>query len=297
MSEARLNNVPSTVRAYDDMVVTIESGKPWPGVYRGSKYSVVRKNGSVGLELNHRDVQIDGTLPIGLHDELKRVGKSNGSGLGSIRVTADRDVLTKVRAENYPAADEALVSKGWIPVYLGKLSDQIDFGWIDNDPDPSSMDPPCVWEGLPFRHGERWSMTARGGLEWRISVFDQFSFPSTYSHDSLIREYKSIRPHGGRLRVNEHGHIWMELPNKQIRKSDELQEKLNQWYQEADDQGRNRLLNLLYRRLRATGGGDPENGTFPIYLGHVSDFDDGNTPVPVITDPHYYEVAADHEDN
>jgi hypothetical protein len=53
----------------------------------------------------------------------------------------------------------------------------------------------------------------------------------------------------------------------------------------------------MYRRLKATGRGNPENGTLPIYLGHVSEFDGGNTPVPVITDAAYYEIAADHEDN
>lgn len=297
MSKAQLNRVPSTVRAYNDMVVTIESGQPWPGVYRGSKYSIVRQNSDVGLKLNHRDVQLNGTIPTDLHQGLRDVGKSEGSGLGSIRITANRDILTKVHADNYSNVDQALVSEGWIPVYLGKLSGAIDFDGIDNDPDPGNMDPPCVWEGLPFRHGERWTVTANGALEWRISVLGQFNFPSSYQHTGLVRNYKSIRSHGGRLRVNEHGHVWMELPNQNVQNSNDLSETIEEWYHQARENERNQLLNLVHRRLKATGGGNPEEGHFPIYLGHVSQFDNGNVPEPVITDKSYYEAASQHEDN
>lgn len=297
MADARLNPVPSTVRAVGDRVVTIDSGKPWPGVYRGSKYSIVQGNGQPTLKLNHRDIQIDGQIPDGLHPTLQDVGKSGGSGLGSIRVTADRDVLTKVRAENYPNVDEALVSEGWIPVYLGKLSGTIDFGWLDNDPDPGSLDPPCVWEGLPFRHGERWSVAANGGLEWRRRQPFQFQFPSSYRHRDLVRTYQSYRDTGGRLRVNEHGHIWMEFPNESIQDSGHLRDKLEEWYEEARDTGRTELLNLIHRRLTATGAGDPQAGCFPLYLGHVSQYDDGNVPTPVITDKSYYLLAANYEDD
>jgi len=297
MSDAQLNRVPSAVRAYNDMVVTIESAQPWPGVYRGSKYSIVQRNGDAGLKLNHRDVQLSGSIPTGLHQGLQEVGKSNGSGLGSIRITANRDILTKVNSENYPNVDQALVSEGWIPVYLGKLSGGIDFDGIDNDPDPSTVDPPCVWEGLPFRHGERWTVTANGVLEWRISVLGQFNFPSSYQHAGLVQTYKSMRAHGGRLRVNEHGHVWMELPNQRIQNTNELSQTLQEWYHQAREAERNQLLNLIHRRLKATGGGNPEDGLFPIYLGHVSQFDSGNMPEPVITDKSYYEAASRHEDN
>lgn len=297
MTTAKISRTPTSVRAYDDLVVTIKSGKPWPSVYRGSKYSVHRTNTGVGLSLNHRQVQVEGSIPKGLHDALKSVGKSDGSGLGSIRVTANRDVLTKVKAEHYPAADEALVDKGWIPVYLGKLSGQIAFDGINNDPDPTAFDPPCVWEGLPFRHGECWSMTIHDGLQWRIKLGQQFSFPSTYQHSGLEQKYKSFRSNGGRLRINEHGHVWMEMPNKKVRNSTHLSSVLEEWYQDARDNDRNEILNLIHRRLKATGNGNPKKGQFPIYLGHISDYDNGNTPTPVVTDKNYFALAAKYEDN
>ncbi len=296
MSKPKLNRVPANVRSYGDLIVTIESGNPWPSAYRGSKYTIRTKGNGVGLYLNHRVIELEGTLPQGLHDALKEVGKSGGSGLGSIRVTANREVLTKINAENYRYTDQAFVSDGWIPVYLGKLSGNIEFSGLSNDPNPSTIDPPCVWEGLPFNHGETWSMTIRDGLQWRIKIGQKFSFASAYSHDNLERMYKTYRPNGGRLRCNEYGHVWMELPNKQVQKSSTIREMIEDWFQDAQKNGRNQVLNLIHRRLEATGNGDASKGRFPIYLGHISEYDDGNVPTPVISDQDYFVLAAKGED-
>jgi len=110
-----------------------------------------------------------------------------------------------------------------------------DFPGVENDPDEGTLDPPCVWEGLPFRHGERWSMPVTGGPEWRIKMTQSFQFPSTYDHTGLARTYRSFRPNGGRFRINEHGHVWMELPNERVQRSEQLTEKLEAWYADAND--------------------------------------------------------------
>ena len=293
---ATLNRTPSTVRTFGDLVVSIESGKPWPGVYRGSKYSL-RGNGSgIGLYPSHRDIEIEGAVPDGLMDALHDTGKSEGTGRGSIKITANRDVLTKVKAEEYSNLDEAFVERGWVPVYLGKLSGSIEFPNIDNDPDDGTFDPPCVWEGLPFNHGERWTMPVSGSPEWRKKMTQSFRFPSAYDHGSLTKTYRSFRPNGGRFRVNEHGHVWMELPNKDVQQSSLLGDKLESWYEESRSQGRNQVLQMIHRRLKSTGGGNPKNGWLPIYLGHISDFDRGDIPTPVINDETYFEYEAKKED-
>ena len=293
MSEPRLNSVPTNVRTIGNRIVSIEPSKPWPGVYRGSKYSIVERDGEPTLLLRYQDLDIEGTLPAGLLSQLQSVGKSAGDTTGTIRVTASRDVLTKVHADDYSYADEALVSEGWIPVYLGKLAGTIAFDWLNNDPAESELDPPCVWEGLPFNHGERWTVTVNGDLEWRISNPDQFRFPSEYIHTDLTKTYASFRATGGQLRINEYGHIWMELPRSIAADRADLQDTLREWLQTAKQKERNRLANLLVERLRATGGGDPQAGNIPLYLGHVSQYDMGNVPSPVITDKNYYIQLAE----
>lgn len=293
---ARINRTPSTVRSYGDLVVSIESGKPWPGVYRGSKYSL-RGNGSdVGLYLNHPRMQLQGKLPDGLLEALRDIGKSGGTGRGSVKITANRDVLTKVHSDNYPRVDEALVDDGWIPVYVGKLSGAIEFPFIDNDPDEGTLDPPCVWEGLPFKHGERWTIPVEGEPEWRVKKPESFRFQSAYDHSNLARTYRSFRESGGIFRVNEHGHVWMELPNENVQQSALLADKIETWYDDARQEGRNQLLQMIHRRLEATGDGNPRNGLFPIYLGHTSEFDRGDIPTPVVNDERYFQAEATKDD-
>lgn len=289
MSDPALNSVPSNVRTVGDRIVSIEPGKPWPGVYRGSKYSVVNRGREHALLMRYKDLDIEGELPEGLVDTLQQVGKSAGDGTGSIRVTANRAVLTKVKAENYPHADEALVSEGWIPVYLGTLRGTVDFDWLDNDPSGGDLSPPCIWEGLSFNHGERWSVTSNGVLQWRTKSSDgAFRFPSAHSHNELTSTYQTFRSTGGRLRINEYGHIWMELPRDTAANHGQLQGSLKQWLNDAKSANRNRVANLLLERLKATGGGDSQSGNIPLYIGHVSQYDSGHLPSPVITDKRYY---------
>ena len=289
MSKPALNTVLSNVRTIGDRIVSIEPGKPWPGVYRGSKYSVVSQGREHALLMRYQDLDIEGELPEGIVPALQQVEKSGGDGTGSVRITANQAVLTKVKAENYPHPDEALISEGWIPVYLGTLRGTIDFDWLKNDPSKGELSPPCIWEGLCFNDGERWSVTSNGVLQWRKKFSEgAFRFPSAHSHSELAATYKTFRGTGGRLRINEYGHIWMELPRDKAANNGQLQGSLKKWLQDAKGAGRNRVANLLVERLKATGGGDPQSGNIPLYIGHVSQYDGGHLPSPVITDKQYY---------
>lgn len=288
MTRAKINRTPTTVRAYGDLTVSIESGQPWPSAYRGSKYTIRGNESDAGLYLNHALLELEGTLPEGLVETLRELGKSDGLGFGTVRVTANRDVLTKIKAEHYQHVEEAFVDEGWIPVYVGKLSGEIEFPHVNNNPDPGTLDPPCVWEGLPFRHGDRWTVPVSGGPEWRIKLQQSFQFPSQFDHTDLTRTYRSFRSSGGRFRINEHGHVWIELPNSQIDRSSQVSDKVDQWYQDAKEHGRNQLLQLIHRRLESTGNGDPKDGLLPIYIGHISDYDQGDIPTPIINDKAYY---------
>lgn len=45
----------------------------------------------------------------------------------------------------------------------------------------------------------------------------------------------------------------------------------------------------------ATGSGNPENGLVSIHLGHISQFDNGVIPTPVVDDETYYAVVSQYE--
>lgn len=272
--------------------MTIEPDQPWPGVYRGSKYSLLSDGLDTELAVTHKGLRIPGEAPDGILKALQAVGKSDGTGLGTFRVTAGGHVLTKVRHDRYPHLEEARIETGWVPVYLGILSGQIEFPGFDNDPDNK----PMLWPGVCFQHGECWSVTTRGTIEWRHRYNHQFRFPSNDRRTELVSAYQRVRKHGGRLRINEHGHVWMEAPHKVVQRYEKLYSGIQSWLQEMERDGRNNLLSLIYRRLERTGGGDPSQGNFPLYVGHISEYDDGTIPVPYLNDPSYYEISAEEPD-
>lgn len=289
---ASISSVPTTIRPYEDTTATIEPGMPWPGVYRGSKYSLTGDHRRPNLSVVHQGLTIDGEVPAGLTDNLQAIGKSNGTGLGTFRVTADKHVLTKVHSDDYPHVADALIDEGWIPVYVGKLSGIMEFHGFDNDP----SEPPMLWSGLTFKHGERWTVTVNGLLQWRYTKGQRFHFPSIEHHSDLVSAYQSVRKSGGRLRVNEYGHVWMEAPIESIQRFDKLYDGVQRWLKQQEREGNNELVSMLYRKLKRTGGGDPSNGNVPLYVGHVSDFDLGTVPIPIVTDPEYYLLDSEIAD-
>lgn len=289
---ATISRTSTTVQAYKDMTVTIEPGQPWPGVYRGSKYSLQGDRDSPELAVTHKGLSIPGEPPEGVIEAMQAVGKSDGSGLGSFRVTADKHVLTKVRHDRYPFLEDAQIDTGWVPVYLGILSGDVEIPGFDNDPDYT----PMLWPGLCFRHGERWTVTTSGTLEWRHKHEQQFRFPSNDRRSDLVSAYRRVRKNGGRLWINEHGHAWMEAPHQTVRRYEKLFSGIQNCLNEMEEEGRNDLLSLIYRRLERTGGGEPSRGNYPLYVGHISSYDNGSVPVPYLNDPNYYEISAEDPD-
>jgi hypothetical protein len=283
--------VPTEVQTAKNLSVEIESGQPWPGVYRGSKYSLVKGADGYRLYTSDHRLDISGQVPQNLPELLTNLNKSGGKGTGSFLITAKGDVITKINSDNYEKADDYYVSEGWIPVYVGKLDGDIGFVGLENDP----SDPSIVWEGLCFSHGERWSLSYEEGIEWR---YKDFHFKSVNDHEELVSALRKARPKGGRFRVNEHGHIWVEVPRDSPRRGGKFEKGIKEWFEKARDSNQERLLNVIHLRLEATGGGDPDEGTLPIYAGHVSNYDAGNPPVPYINDRKYYkEVTREEKDS
>lgn len=275
--------------------VSIAPGHPWPSTYRGSRYSLVtdsRFDEGVVLKWEQRDLSIFAEPPDGIYDALQQVGKQGG--LGSIRVTARGEVLTKVQADRYPNLDKAPVLEGWIPVYMGKLAGKIDFGTVDIDPTPPT-DGIRVWRGFPFNHGERWSISTDEKLIWK---WRDYRFESAFNHSDLIDAYHKYRPKPGRAYVTEYGHIWVNVPNDDIvsGREQEVQAAINSWQNHAQNQNDNSTLRLVNRRLVATSpSDDPADGLIPIHLGHLRDFDDGVIPRPVVDDEAYFLEVGQYE--
>lgn len=290
MSGGAIQSVPTTVPVHGNSDVQINPGQPWPSPYRGSIYSLIesRKHRQIVLRWQYNDLKVQVEPPEGLLEKLQSIGKSAQTGKGSIRITADGEVLTKVEASDYSNIEEAPVNKGWIPVYVGKMDGRFGFD-ISIDPDHST-ETPTVWSGFPFNHGERWAVSHDDRLLWK---WRDYRFYSAFDHSELIEEYKQFRNIAGRLYINEFGHVFVNVPNPEDEQgTDEIFNIFNNWKQRAEARNDSAALRLVKRRLKVTGDGDTEEGLLPLYLGHLSRFDDETVPRPVVTDESYYVANA-----
>lgn len=290
---AQVTDNTVSVPIADNRDVSVEPGQPYPAPYRGSQYSIVdsRKHGTV-IEWKYNDLVVHVEPPGGLIDRLQSLGKSRGSGKGSIRITADREILTKINADSYVHSHQAPVKSGWIPVYLGKLDGHLDFD-IDNDPSFPTRDL-WVWSGFTFNHGERWSVSNNDQLIW---TWKNYRFYSAFEHSDLINKYATYRKIAGRLYINEHGHVYVNVPRDEVPpgETEMVEQVYDEWRRYANRNNKRAAMRLVERRLKVTGDGDPSEGHLPIYIGHLSEFDDGLIPKPVVADEEYY-IDASHEE-
>jgi hypothetical protein len=83
------------------------------------------------------------------------------------------------------------------------------------------------------------------------------------------------------------GHVPPSKVSKDRRES--ILDLYNTWNREAEAANDTAALRLVARRLNMTSSDrDPMNGHFPLYLGHVSEFDEGVVPRAVVTDSSYF---------
>lgn len=285
----------TSVPQADGQSVRIDPGQPWPSAYRGSEYSLVSHDDFTNpvVKWEHRDLKIFTAPPDGLRKALVLLGKTGG--YGSFRVTADNEVVAKIQADDYKHVDQAPIDSGWIPVYVGKLSDTIDFDEVDSDPSAPNKRKVKVWTGFPFNHGERWSVSQSGTLFWK---WRDYRFESSFEHPELVAKYEQYRDTAGRLYITENGHIWVNVPKDGITQNKELAIKnaINKWKQTAESNDDTATLRLVNRRLVATSrSDDPATGHFPIHLGHLRAFDGGVIPKPVVDDPTYFQAVCKYE--
>lgn len=292
---AKLVDTKTVVPIKGDRDVELEPMMPWPSTYRGSRYSLVesRRHRQTVLQWKYRDLQVIVDPPNGLEERLRDIGKSSGSGKGSLRITADGEVLAKVHSSDYIDISAAPVDTGWIPVYCGKLDGELGFD-IQIDPTPEG-DTVRVWNGFPFNHGERWAVSFNNELVWK---WQDYRFQSAFDHSDLIDTYQSYRRTPGRLYINEFGHVFINAPQSDVPKGkeNEVAQLYDSWERNVTRSNNTAAKRLVSRRLKVTGGGDPSEGHLPIYIGHLSQFDDGLVPRPVVDDETYYVAAAKGEE-
>lgn len=266
--------------------VRIDPDQPYPAPYRGSKYSIIesRRNGIV-LEWKYNDLVVHVKPPEGLHERLRTVGKSEGDGTGSLRITSGGEVLTKVHRSSYAKTHDIPRHRDWIPVYIGQLSGDLGFD-IDNDPTPPD-DSPWIWGGFPFNHGERWSVSYDDQLIW---TWQEYRIESAFDHPELVKTYNQYRTNAGRLYLNEFGNVFINAPRDQIppEKAATVEKMYSEWQHHADRNNHTAAKRLVNRRLKVTGDGDPSEGHLPLYIGHLSEYDGGVIPKPVVTEQEYY---------
>lgn len=291
----RIEQTGTTVPQEGNRSVAIDSGQPWPSTYRGSRYSVVSHDDYEGdvLKWEHRDLSVFASVPNDLQQILSSLGKEDGR--GSVRVTANREVLTKVHADRYVDVAAAPVDEGWIPVYVGRVEGALDFGEVETDPDPPGRDDVRVWRGFPFDNGERWSVSHDGSLVWR---WRDYGFESAFDHPDIVATYRRFRDRPGRLYVSEDGHVWANVPNDDVAAGEEetVRTAVQRWKQRAEECGDSATLRLVNRRLVATSSGDdPSTGHLPVHLGHLSQFDGGAIPTPIVDEQSYFAAVCAYE--
>lgn len=275
--------------------VEIAAGDPYPAPYRGSRYSIVtsKQHHQEVLQWQYNDLRVMVDPPRNLIERMREFGKSDSTGKGSIRITAAGEILTKIHSSNYSNAQQAPVSDGWIPVYLGRLEGDLSLDVNINPPVPTGeID---VWSGFPFNHGERWSVSYDDTLIW---TWRDFRFESAFDHSELIETYQQYRETAGRLYVNEFGHVFVNAPRAEVPASaeDEVAQAYADWERRVEREDDRGAQTLVSRRLKVTGDGDPEEGHLPLYVGHLSDFDGGLVPRAVVSDESYFVKAARGED-
>ena len=289
---ASLEAVSTEVPVTSTRQVTVDPNEPWPSAYRGSRYSVVSspQHGTV-LKWSHRgEIQAMRTVPDGLHNALSQVGKPDG--YGSVRITANGEVISKVPADNYDRLEKAEANSGFIPAYLGKIRGEFDFDAFSNDPPihPSGSDI-SVWTGLPFSHGESWSVCMDNVLRWR---WQDYQFESAFEHDELVEKYTRFRPEGGRIYINEHGHVWGNINRETV--PEDVKKEVFDAYRSWQNTANSAAERLVKRRIEHTKSNDAPDGLLPVNLGHLSQFDDGVVPKPIVTDKSYFTNSSrDHD--
>jgi hypothetical protein len=249
---------PRKVVGVDGTVCEISPGDPWPLPYRGSRYTIKEEEGKVTGVWHWQDLSLTtSNVPTRLHQLMVKAGKQSGS----LCVTAHRAVITKVPDGN----------GAWTPIYLGEYQNDFVFPKVNND--PHGLEPGSHWTGLPFHHGDKWSISPRdrtGQLLWKHSGF---YFGSIQRFPNLWKRYVSIRFLGGIVYFNEHGHVWMNLPDDQV--GDDYIEPFRRLQAAQVDalakRGDGAILSLIAARIEATK-------CRPVYLGRISDFDDGTAP-------------------
>lgn len=263
---------------------TISPGELWPAPYRGSKYSIRQMKRPDGKRqdrvlwarlgaIYHR------AIFKGLVNALKNARE--GDHRGSIRITSWGEVLCK---RYNPKIDK------WQAVYVGKLKGIINFEGFEISP---TLQRGQFWRGFHFKHGETWAAGLRNGsdqyLHW--SRNGRY-FKSLNKHPELIAAIKEMRPRGGRCYITEYGHIWINMPPGEegrmwLSKIRDLLRKDTMEFQSSEDY--NELILSIHERFEVTK-------TRPIYLGKVSEFDEGYPPRTAIPEDVLFTMGTDVED-
>lgn len=287
-----LKKTSTKVPTIQNRQLTVEPGRPWPSAYRGSAYSIVssQKFGDVAQWSHKGEIQAMTELPEGLPEAIEEMGKTNG--YGGFRITASGELLTKIPADMYQRSHEAEVNRGHIPVYVGQLGGHFDFAEISNDPTiPADPEDITVWTGLPFKHGETWAVCTDDVLRWS---WQDYYFESAFDHPELVEACKSLRPEGGLIYINEHGHIWGNVDRETVPSGKES--RVREAFQEFQRTASNAERRLVTRRLKRMESESNPSGLLPVHIGHVTQFDGDIIPKPVVNDNRYFGDTAVNAD-
>lgn len=254
----------------DGKEIKLSPGDYWPLPYRGAKFTVKTIENHLCVNWTRYD-QILSTSSSDFPGELILALRSIGKCSGSFVITAHKEILTKIQDD----------SENWVPYYVGIYDDSIEFKNLDLN--PNDLEKGMYWTGLTFKSGETWHVSPRGvgyQLMWRKKGI---TFGSISIYPKLFRAYLDIRSVGGRLYFTPSGHIWMNLKDSEVsaKYAEEFQDKQQRQLNRLKDEGNHVPLRLINMRVAGI------HGYRPIYLGHVTEFDDGRPPITSFSSNYY----------
>jgi hypothetical protein len=263
----------------DGQTFPINPGDQWPLPFRGLRLTIRSKQGDPTLCFKFRDFLLSTKWPPGLLAGIQAVKKPP---LGSFRITAHGHVITKV----YEGPEH------WVPYYVGKINGVPEFEGFCHQ--ANGLEPGSFWTGFYSKGGENWSVLDRKNsgdyLHWsRHGTY----IASTREYPELCKLFRSIRTTGGRLVVVPGGEIWMNLPPAKT--SDEWRSKIMtrlsaDHVKFMSSKIWNNLVLLLDERVKATK-------VYPIYIGHIKDFDHAELPWSSIRVEDLFGKATPLEDD
>jgi len=232
----------------------MEKGDIYTKHVRGSRYAFNRE----GIFYKYPNGQkcycknLDGSL-------LQNLIEIKGKGSGRLIINEIGEIVVYKKRGN---------ENTWEPRYVGKLKDEMKFEDIYINPDSNFLKPGLLWTGFCSHHGGEFSINRNKKPFFSEKVKREYSedqkryFIKNFDEEVLKRIIHIKSTGTGRFRVNEYGHVWSPVKNKNIEfqmQNDDFKEAFTNQFEEFPSKLKRTIK--IYQKFDHT----------PIYMGKINE--------------------------